>query len=235
MRDSLDDHLNTLRDAAPGHIPPVTDHSGFEIKVHKPLAVRGLDCLYGVQMPASWERPARFGTRTELLRERAAAMRPHASYDVDGDGFVGQLDMAVAKKHDLGSGGQLTGGQRDSAIADHCAQVGSKLHDDEIGGNARARRIFTSLRESPELHDTACRQQRLRQANMAVASLRMKSSHQLKSCLRFPEPRADAADHAAPVTTRTMLLQQRAREKAAAETAGRDAFLQSVGASSSWG
>ena len=160
-------------------------------------------------------------------------MRPHASFDVDGDGFVGQQDYAIARKHDLGNGGVLTGGQRDSAIAEVCYRVGSQLHDDEIGGNARARRLLTSLREEPDLVNTAVREGRLRMAGVAVSSLKMKSSHQLKDCLSFPEntgtipPKADG-----PAYTRTMLLERRKIERAAMEQKGRDDFLNSVGAMS---
>ena len=113
------------------------------------------------------------------------------------------------------------------AIAETCYRMGSRLHDDEIGGNARARRILTSLREAPELTDVARREQRLRVGGMEVASLKMKSSHQLKQCLVYPE--AHVPDKGGPCFTRTMLHEYRRTEKAVAEEKGHDHYLRSYG------
>ena len=113
------------------------------------------------------------------------------------------------------------------AIAETCYRMGSRLHDDEIGGNARARRILTSLREAPELTDVARREQRLRVGGMEVASLKMKSSHQLKQCLVYPE--AHVPEAGGPCYTRTMLLSHRRHEKASAESKGHEAYLRDTG------
>ena len=104
------DDLQSMRNRCPGHSAPVLDHHGFEKKVHPTVAMTRIDRLSNVQMPGNWETPQRFATRTELRSKRAESMRPHASYDVDGDGFVGQTDYAISKKHDLGNGGMLEGG-----------------------------------------------------------------------------------------------------------------------------
>ena len=136
------------------------------------------------------------------------------------------MDYAIASKHDLGSAGVLTGGQRSSAIAESCHRMGTRLHDDEIGGNAGARRLLTSLRNEPELEDTARRAQRLRVAEMHVASLKMRSSHQLKDCLRFPQP--GEVDGSPRATTRTMLLQKRREERMADEERGSEAYHRSI-------
>ena len=91
--DALDDALlASLRQRVPGFSPPIYNHNGFQIPVHSGPAQRGVDSLAtGVQMPTSWVAPTKHATRTELKKSRAAAMRPHASFDVDGDGFVGQV------------------------------------------------------------------------------------------------------------------------------------------------
>ena len=147
------DDLQQMRSKIPGHTPPVLDHNGFELSVHKPIANRAVDRraaqahthrrrrtaprprtvdrriahaqshtparlphspldphvslfrLHGVTMPASWEAAPRFSTRSELRRKRAADMLPHPSFDIDGDKFVGQLDYAIAKRHDADSSG----------------------------------------------------------------------------------------------------------------------------------
>jgi len=220
------DDLRQMRTKVPGHVPPVLDQNGFELNVHTVVANRYVDRLYGVQLPDKWQQTPRFSTRSELRQSRAATMLPHVSFDVDGDGFVGQQDFKIGKKHDLGSEGQLTGGQRDSAIAEACYKMGTSLNDDEIGGNMRARRVLTSLRDEPELNDTKRREQRLRVGGMAVSTLKMKSSQQLKDCLKFPE--AHVPTEGAPVYTRTMLLQQRRDEKMKAESDGHDRFIASI-------
>ena len=232
-QDSLDGFMaqpdfTAMREQAQYHTPPVISNLGFERKVHKAVANRHIDKLHDVNMPQQWMQPTRFSTRTAMNAARHAEMRPHNSFDVDGDGFVSQEDWAISRRHDLGHSGILTGGQRDSAIAETCYRMGTKLHDDEIGTNARARRILRSLREEPEFEDTARREGRLRSAGMAVASLKMKSSHQLKECLALParkhEPEADG-----PVYTRTMLLERRKIENAALEESGRHNFLLQTG------
>jgi len=229
------DDLRTMRERVPGHTPPVVDQHGFEMHVHSAVANRFVDKLHGVRMPQSWEQAPRAATNSELREQRAASMRPHASYDVDGDGFVGQHDYAISKRHDVAASGMLSGGQRDSAIADACHQLGSALTSDEIGGNARARRILTSLREEPELTDTTRREQRLRVGGMTVRTLKQKSSHQLRQCLGeiptgIPEPpkHTEAGGGSPPGFTRTMLLAQRRMERCIAEEESLGRFHRSV-------
>ena len=173
-----------MRKAAPGHTPPVVDHHGFELKTHSKLENQRVDQLHNVRMPAQWQTSPRYHTRSALRSDRAASMRPHPSFDVDGDGFVGQQDYSIAKKHDLGGVGQLTGGQRDSAIAETCYRMGSRLHESEIGGNARARRVLASLRDDPELTDTVRRENRLR-----VAGSARPPAHPRSMTMRAREPR----------------------------------------------
>lgn len=231
-QDSLDGFmagdLRLMRQQTNFHVPPVLNNKGFEKRIHKPIANMAVDRLQDVNMPGQWRHSPRFHTRTDMREARASEMRPHASYDVDGDGFVGQNDYSISLKHDLGQQGMLTGGQRDSAIAETCYLTGSRLHDDEMGGNTRVRRIMKSLREEPELRDTVKREGRLRAAEMATASLKMKSSHQLKECLALPQ-RAVPAEENGPVYTRTMLLERRKQENAAREESARQAHLRMTG------
>ena len=68
----------------------------------------------------------------------------------------------------------------------------------------------------------------LRKAGMAVASLKMKSSHQLKECLALPARKLEPEVNG-PVYTRTMLMERRKMENAALEESGRQNFLQQTG------
>ena len=228
----LVDDFRAMRNKVPGHVPPIRDQMGFELAVHKSLANKAVDELHQVSIPASWTRPAPYPTRTALRSAREATMRPHVSYDVDGDGFVSAMDYELARKHDQGATGVLSGGHRQSAIAEQCHWMGSKLQDAEIGGNARARRLMTSLREEPEF-DNMRREARLRVADSMNRSLKMKSSQQLQRCLCAPPPDPstpsprDGPD--SPVYTRTMLLERRRIERAATEEAAEQRFLQEYG------
>ena len=216
-----------MRKTVPGHTPPVLDHNGFErngLRFSAGITNRKVDRLHDVQMPQNWQTTPRFSTRSELQQTRAAQLRPHASFDVDGDGFVGQSDYSISKKYDFNSG-MFSGGQRDSAIAETCRILGSRLHDDEIGGNAKARRVLTSLREKPELSDDTVREARMRVGQMCVSTLKNKSSHQLKECMRFPE--AYVPEPGAPVYTytRTMLHANRRVEREQTEKDNHDRFM----------
>ena len=79
---------------------------------------------------------------------------------------------------------------------------------------------FQALKTNPEVDNAEMINNRLRLANRTNASLRMRSSEQLKGCLRFPEPTpavppaaAGAPSARSPVYTRTMLLERRRQER----------------------
>jgi len=215
----------------PGHVPPIRDHNGFELAVHKGLADRSLDSLHYVPVPSSWSSPVPYGSRTELREARRREMMPHPSFDVDGDGFVSQQDYRTAKRFDMSGEGILLAGHRKSAIAETCHTMGSRLHDNEIGANARCRQLMTSLREDPQFEDVTKLGTRLRLASTMARSLKMKSSQQLQGCLAFPEPRqvAPSGDEAPPPYTRTMLLQRRREERVQAEQKSQLDFLSTFG------
>ena len=81
----------------------------------------------------------------------------------------------------------------------------------------------------------------MRQAHLAVASLKMKSSQQFKDTMQFkdtaPKPMAGvplpthAAGAPAGGYTRTMLLEKRKQDKMAMEQTARDSFVQTTGTS----
>lgn len=46
--------------------------------------------VHGSPVPQNWGNQPRFGTRSELLHSRRVQDKPHKSFDLDGDGFVGR-------------------------------------------------------------------------------------------------------------------------------------------------
>jgi hypothetical protein len=114
--------------------------------------------------------------------------------------------------------------------------MGSKLNESEIGGNVRVRRLLTSLRDEPELRDTALREGRMRQAALANAALKMKSSQQLKDALignTGAKPSAEASRASIPTGgyTRSMMLEQRKVAKIEMEQTARESFVRATGTS----
>ena len=89
-QDSLDGFmagdLRLMRQQTNFHVPTVLNNKGFEKRIHKPIANMAVDRLQDVNMPGQWRHSPRFHTRTGMREARASEMRPHASYDVDGDG-----------------------------------------------------------------------------------------------------------------------------------------------------
>ena len=118
--------LGGLRSRAPGHVPPPTNlvasinPTNAELdarlldkrqkKKHNVVMNSRVDKLYEVPIPAGWKHSPRFATRTEMRQARHhQSIALHPSYDVDGDGFIGQDDYSIASKHDLGATRMLTG------------------------------------------------------------------------------------------------------------------------------
>ena len=63
-------------------------------------------------MPAGWgtndiERKNPTLTKTELLQKRRSEVKPHISFDLDGDGVVGNRDYVLAKLFDKDQDGRL--------------------------------------------------------------------------------------------------------------------------------
>ena len=221
------DDLASLRSKNPGHIPPVLDHNGFELKVHHVIENQRINKLHDVMLPPQWTAPSRFSTRSALRQHQKEQLRPSLTYDCDGDGFVGQNDYSIARKHDLASEGVLTGGQRASAIAEACYKVGSSLRRRDRR-QARARRILTSLRDRPELNDAVRREQRAaccRDGGRVTQDEVVAPAQGVPQVLSNPAPQ----EYDGPVYTRTMLLARRRVEKEADEQRGHENFCARFG------
>lgn len=55
-------------------------------------------------------------TRTKLLQARNKEKIPHISNDLDGDGFVGNKDLVIAKHFDKDGDGRLNTGEKANAM-----------------------------------------------------------------------------------------------------------------------
>lgn len=63
--------------------------------------------------PSHWTSIPQTQTRTELLKKRRQEFIPDITYDIDGDGFVDQKDMAIAKIFDKNNDGILDTQERE--------------------------------------------------------------------------------------------------------------------------
>lgn len=50
------------------------------------------------------------------MQERKAALMPHISYDLDGDGIVGGRDLVIATRFDKNRVGKLAADERETAL-----------------------------------------------------------------------------------------------------------------------
>lgn len=82
------------------HRSPRFDLNGLP---KRPFTVSDSTC----EIPRNWLGSSDTKTRTLLLEKRKKAMIPDITYDVDGDGFVGHTDMAIAKIFDKNRDGVL--------------------------------------------------------------------------------------------------------------------------------
>ena len=55
-------------------------------------------------------------TRTKLMQARQKEMIPHISNDLDGDGYVGNKDLVIAKHFDKDGDGRLNTGEKANAM-----------------------------------------------------------------------------------------------------------------------
>jgi hypothetical protein len=72
--------------------------------------------LGNIPVPNNWDREPNFKSRSELQKSRPNGIRPHISYDLDGDGFVSQKDYKVSSSLDGQKKGFLTDIERTAAI-----------------------------------------------------------------------------------------------------------------------
>jgi len=68
------------------------------------------------EIPHHWEKPVNIRTRTELVAARRAEKHPDISFDVDGDGVVGQRDYFVGKHFDRDHDGHLNDEEKAAAV-----------------------------------------------------------------------------------------------------------------------
>lgn len=73
-----------------------------------------------IRIPEWWSKPnvpeeERF-SRTKLIERRKLEKIPHASYDIDGDGYVGGRDYIIAKHFDKDQDGRLNTQEKKNAI-----------------------------------------------------------------------------------------------------------------------
>lgn len=78
------------------------------------------------------EKPV-FRTRSELLAQRKEALKPDASYDLDGDGVVGVREFYFAAQMDKDVSGQLNMQEKLHGLKDLRENVGNVLFVDNAG------------------------------------------------------------------------------------------------------
>lgn len=72
------------------------------------------------QVPCWWKdsnqtNDSKLKTRTELLQHRKKSFIPDPSYDLDGDGYVGQQDYVLSKLFDADKDGKLDSEEKKKA------------------------------------------------------------------------------------------------------------------------
>ena len=72
----------------------------------------------GPKIPNWWggaNNPIERSTKTDLLANRRSMKAPHISFDLDGDGYVGNRDFVIAKHFDKDGDGVLNTQERAAA------------------------------------------------------------------------------------------------------------------------
>ena len=71
-----------------------------------------------MKIPNWWGSPDNPNRRTDLTQvkeHRRAQSKPHISFDLDGDGYVGNRDYVIAKHFDKDGDGMLNAQERAAA------------------------------------------------------------------------------------------------------------------------
>lgn len=100
---------------------PRIDVFGWNLQNKKKPGDDGSNVLtQNVRIPDWWSRPGMTEeekkTRTKLAEKRHAERKPHISFDLDGDGYVGGKDYVVAKQFDKNGDGILDAEERKAAF-----------------------------------------------------------------------------------------------------------------------
>jgi len=186
--------LETLVAAAPRHVPPRVDVYGFPLPEPPPAAnCRRVKSFSDQGVPKEWEAKPRFSSNTELKAARRLEMRPHGSYDLDGDGFVSQRDYNIAKQFDArskeptsyGTSGRLTAQEQRAAIAEDMGRRAAELSAEEMTTSIRGTHVLSSLSREPEL-DAARRGPSMSTNVRDVTNMVQRSSRQAKDCMTLP-------------------------------------------------
>ena len=91
-------------------------------------------------------------TRTKLAEQRHSERRPHISYDLDGDGYVGGKDYVIAKQFDKDGDGILNAEERKQAFealknVRYLILIAYRVMSPSLFGTLRSR-VPTGLSES---------------------------------------------------------------------------------------
>ena len=124
------------------HQPFRLDHRGFNkdytLDERAKLTALGTEMMASkfsnteeAKIPNWWQRGEKTNphrTNTDLQANRRREFIPDISFDLDGDGIVGNRDLVIAKLFDKDGDGRLNTGERSNAM-DAIRNVSSLLHN----------------------------------------------------------------------------------------------------------
>ena len=102
------------------HQPPRIDQFGYNKDFKAKIGHDGSNILSTGEktIPDWWSKkfnPVKT-TRTDLIENRRKETVPHISYDLDGDGYVGNRDFVISKLFDKDGKGKLNDNERKEAL-----------------------------------------------------------------------------------------------------------------------
>lgn len=129
------------------HQAPRIDQFGYNRDVNKKKPEDCADNVLtqNVRIPEWWSKPGELDrrTKTKVDDERRLEKRPHISYDLDGDGYVGGRDYVIAKQFDKDGDGKLNEKEKESAMAAIKNGYENKfIWNVEVSGGARPYRLL---------------------------------------------------------------------------------------------
>jgi len=101
-----------------GHVP----HYNIHGHQHHRAPFKDKSAFAEVKEHPEWNHQPKHATRTEFKQWQRAEKYPHISYDLDGDGVVGQRDFFIGKTFDHDKDNRLNTGERAEAM--HSLQNG---------------------------------------------------------------------------------------------------------------
>lgn len=94
---------------------PLGTHQSPKFNIFGELVVTKSPAISNMKYPPGWGDSLVGKTKTELNQTRKSDMLPHASYDLDGDGYVSQADFRISKIFDEDKDGKLNDFERENA------------------------------------------------------------------------------------------------------------------------